>query len=149
MTDQTPLPHPPERPGIRQRLKHRRDRLRERPMADFVYRVAVGVIGLMVLAIGIVAVPYPGPGWAIVFLGLAILASEFYWAHRTLTYTRGRYDSAMQWYRRQSWWLQAAAALFTAAVVVLTLWLFGALSWSAKLVGLYHPRLDSPIGFGA
>jgi hypothetical protein len=33
--------------------------------------------------------------------------------------------------------------------VVLTLWLLGVLAWSAKLVGLYHPALDSPLGLGA
>lgn len=116
---------------------------------DFAYRVGVGVIGFTVLAVGIAAIPYPGPGWAIVFLGLAILASEFYWAHRTLTFTRRHYETAMGWFRQQSWWVQALGALFTAAVVVATLWMFGALSWTAKLVGLYHPTLDSPIGLGA
>lgn len=135
--------------GLRHRLNHHRNRLRDRPVADFVYRVIVGVVGLTVLAVGIAAIPYPGPGWAIVFFGLAILASEFYWAHRTLAYTRRRYDSAMSWLRRQRWWVQALGALFTAGVVVATLWLFGALAWSARLVGLYHPALASPLGFGA
>ncbi len=134
--------------GIRHRIAQGRDRLRDRPLVDFTYRVTVGVIGFMVLAVGIAAIPYPGPGWAIVFLGLAILASEFYWAHRTLTFTRRHYDRAMGWLRQQRWWVQALGALFTAAVVVLTLWLLGALAWSAKLVGLYHPSLDSPIGIG-
>lgn len=131
--------------GIKHHIAHRRERLRDRPVADFAYRVAVGVVGFVVLAVGIAAIPYPGPGWAIVFVGLAILASEFYWAHRTLTYTRRHYDRAMTWMRGQSWWVQAVGALFTAAVVVLTLWLFGALAWSARLVGLYHPALDSPL----
>lgn len=135
--------------GLRHRLNHHRNRLRDRPVADFVYRVIVGVVGLTVLAVGIAAIPYPGPGWAIVFLGLAILASEFYWAHRTLAYTRRRYDSAMSWFRQQRWWVQALGALVTAGVVVATLWLLGALAWSARLVGLYHPALASPLGFGA
>lgn len=135
--------------GLKGRIAERRERLRSRPVADFTYRVVVGVIGFTVLAIGIAAIPYPGPGWAIVFLGLAILASEFYWAHRTLTYTRRRYETAMGWFRRQSWWVQALGAVFTAAVVVATLWMFGALSWAGRLVGLYHPALDSPIGLGA
>ena len=127
----------------------RRDRLRERPVADFAYRVAVAVVGLTVLAVGIVAIPYPGPGWAILFLGLAILATEFYWAHRTLTFTRRRYDGAMGWFRRQGWWVQAIGAVFTAVVVVATLWLVGAVDWSAGLLGLDHPALESPIGLGA
>ncbi|BBY60291.1 TIGR02611 family protein [Mycolicibacterium sarraceniae] len=128
---------------------HRRDRLRERPVADFAYRVVVGVVGLVVLLVGIIAIPYPGPGWAIVFVGLAILATEFYWAHRTLTFTRDRYDSAMAWFRGQGWFAQALGAVFTAAVVVATLWLVGAVGWSAGLLGFDHPALDSPIGLGA
>ncbi len=40
-------------------------------------------------------------------------------------------------------------AVFTAAVVVATLWLVGAVGWSAGLLGLDHPALDSPIGLGA
>lgn len=135
--------------GLRHRMSHHRNRLRDRPVADFAYRVAVGVVGFTVLAVGIAAIPYPGPGWAIVFLGLGILASEFYWAHRTLTFTRRRYDSMMGWLRRQRWWVQALGALFTAGVVVATLWMLGALAWSARLVGLYHPALDSPFGLGA
>lgn len=135
--------------GLKHRLVHHRNRLRERPAADFGYRVIVGIVGFTVLAVGIAAIPYPGPGWAIVFLGLAILASEFYWAHRTLAYTRRRYDSAMGWFRQQSWWVQALGALLTAGVVVVTLWMLGALAWSAKLIGLYHPALNSPIGIGA
>lgn len=139
-----------KRPGDRlSAWAHRRDRLRERPVADFTYRVAVGAVGLTVLLIGIVAIPYPGPGWAILFLGLAILATEFYWARRTLTFTRGHYDNAMAWLGRQGWWVQALAAVFTAAVVVATLWLVGAVSWTAELVGLDRPALDSPIGLGA
>lgn len=132
-----------------QRWKHRRERLRTRPVADFTYRVVVGVLGLAVLSVGIVAIPYPGPGWAIVFLGLAILATEFYWAHRTLSFTRARYDSVMTWFRGQGWWVQTLGAVFTAAVVVATLWLFGAVGWSAGLLGLDHPALESPIGLGA
>lgn len=129
--------------------KDRRERLRERPAADFAYRALVGVVGLAVLGVGVLAIPYPGPGWAIVFLGLAILASEFYWAHRTLSFTRNRYDSVMAWFRRQGRWVQALGAVFTAAVVVATLWLFGAVGWSAELLGVDHPALDSPIGLGA
>ena len=56
------------------------------PTADFGYRIVVGVVGLAVLGVGIVAIPYPGPGWAIVFVGLAILATEFDWARRLLSY---------------------------------------------------------------
>ena len=52
---------------MKRRWARWRDRLRDRPAADFSYRVAVAVAGLAVLGAGILAIPYPGPGWAIVF----------------------------------------------------------------------------------
>ena len=45
-------------------------------------RFLVAVVGFTVLAIGIVLLPLPGPGWAVIFGGLAILATEFLWARR-------------------------------------------------------------------
>ena len=126
-----------------------RDGLRDRPMADVAYRIVVGVVGLAVLAAGIVAIPYPGPGWAIVFVGLAILATEFEWARHALRFTRERYDLVMGWFKRQGLWVKALGVLFTVAVVVATLWLLGALAFAAKLVGLDWPWLKSPIGMGA
>ena len=149
MTDETTSAAPADRRGIKHRWLRRRNRLRERPLVDFSYRVGVAVVGLSVLFVGIAAIPYPGPGWAIVFLGLAILATEFYWARRTLTFTRARYDSAMAWLRGRPWWVQTIAAVLTGAVVVATLWIFGVIAWSARLVGLEHPMLRSPIGLGA
>ena len=134
--------------GRAHRWVARRERLRERALLDFSYRVLVAVVGLTVLFIGVAAIPYPGPGWAIVFLGLAILATEFYWAKRTLTFTRTLYDTAMAWFRRQPAWVQWLGAVLTAAVVVLTLWFLGAIDWLARLVGQDHPLLRSPIGMG-
>lgn len=134
---------------MKRRWARWRDRLRDRPAAEFGYRIVVAVIGLAVLAVGILAIPYPGPGWAIVFVGLAILATEFDWARRLLAYTRRRYDAVMAWFRRQGRWVQALGAASTAAVVVATLWLLGVVGWSAELVGLEREWLKSPIGLGA
>ena len=126
-----------------------RDRLRDRPKAEFGYRIAIAVVGLAVLGVGILAIPYPGPGWAIVFLGLAILATEFDWARRLLAYTRERYDKVMAWFKAQGLWVQLLGAAFTAAVVLGTLWLLGAMGWAAGLVGVEARWLRSPIGLGA
>jgi uncharacterized protein (TIGR02611 family) len=126
-----------------------RDRIRDRRGVDLAYRVVVGVVGLAVLTAGIVAIPYPGPGWAIVFIGLAILATEFDWARRLLKYTRGRYDQMMDWFKAQGFWVQALGIVLTAAVVVSTLWLLGALSWAAGLIGFEQSWLKSPVGIGS
>ncbi|MCW2518110.1 MAG: hypothetical protein JWR46_729 [Mycobacterium sp.] len=133
----------------KQRWARWRDKLRERPAYDFTYRVVVGVAGLAVLGLGVLAIPYPGPGWAIVFVGLAILATEFEWAHRLLRYTRERYDRVMDWFKRQGLWVQVIGFAMTAAVVLATLWVLGALSFAAGLVGIEQQWLKSPVGLGS
>lgn len=138
-----------ERPGLRRRWARWRDRLRERRKAEFVYRIVVGVIGLAILGVGILAIPYPGPGWAIVFVGLGILATEFDWARRLLAYAKERYDKVMEWFHQQHAIVQIMGGVFTALIVALTLWLLGALDWSAELVGIKHEWLNSPIGLGS
>jgi uncharacterized protein (TIGR02611 family) len=126
-----------------------RDTLRERPAANLTYRIVVGVVGMAVFAVGIVAIPYPGPGWAIVFIGLGILASEFEWAHRLLSWVRKRYDAVMSWFGRQGLWVKVLGVALTTVVVLATLWLFGALGWVAGIVGIDWPWLKSPLGMGS
>jgi uncharacterized protein (TIGR02611 family) len=134
---------------VKRRWARWRDRLRERPKVEFGYRIAVALIGLAILGVGILAIPYPGPGWAIVFVGLAILATEFEWARRLLAYTRERYDKVMAWFKAQGLWVQVLGAAVTAAIVVATLWLLGAVGLFADLVGLEHKLFKSPIGLGS
>jgi uncharacterized protein (TIGR02611 family) len=138
-----------QRPGLRRRWARWRDRLRDRPRAELGYRIGIGVVGLTILAVGLIAIPYPGPGWAIVFVGLGILATEFDWARRLLAHVRERYDKVMDWFHRQGRLVQVLGGVCTALVVAATLWLLGALDWSAELVGINHPWLRSPIGLGS
>jgi uncharacterized protein (TIGR02611 family) len=134
---------------VKRRWARWRDRLRERPALDLAYRIAVGVVGLAVFGLGILAIPYPGPGWAIVFVGLAILATEFEWAQRLLQFARDRYDRVMAWFKAQGLWVKVLGVVLTAAVVVVTLWLFGLVGFAASLLGLDQPWLKSPIGLGS
>jgi uncharacterized protein (TIGR02611 family) len=134
---------------IKRRWARGRDRLRERPVADFVYRVVVAVVGTVVLAVGIVAIPYPGPGWAIVFLGLAILATEFRAAQVALHWVKLRYEAVMAWFARQHIAVKALSAAFTGLVVVASLWGLGALYWAGGLIGFEPAWLQSPIGIGS
>lgn len=132
-----------------ERLRQWRERLRQHRTTNAAYRVVVGVTGAIVLTAGIIAIPYPGPGWAIVFIGLAILASEFAWAHHTLRFAKGRYDAFMDWFGQQALWIRAVGTTLTAVVVFGTLWLVGALDLIAGWVGVGQPWLQSPIGIGS
>jgi len=49
-----------------------------------VRRIAVFIAGTIVLLAGAVMLVGPGPGFIVVFAGLAILATEFLWARRLL-----------------------------------------------------------------
>jgi uncharacterized protein (TIGR02611 family) len=100
------------------------------------YRIGVGIVGALVLAAGIVAIPYPGPGWLIVFAGLAILASEFTWARRLLHYARGKYDAWIDWLKAQKLWVRLVVLTATGLVVLGTLYLLNAFYLVAGWVGL-------------
>lgn len=134
---------------MKDRLLRWRERLRERPTTNAAYRTLVGITGAAVLAGGIIAIPYPGPGWAILFIGLAILASEFAWARHTLKSVKGRYDAFMGWFGRQAAWVRAIGAVLTGLVVLGTLWMFGALQMLAGWTGVERTWLRSPIGIGS
>jgi tellurite resistance protein TerC len=40
--------------------------------------------GFTLLALGLLMVFTPGPGWLVIFLGLTLLAAEFVWARRLM-----------------------------------------------------------------
>lgn len=42
------------------------------------------IFGFTLLALGIIMIVTPGPGWLTIFLALGVLAAEFVWARRLL-----------------------------------------------------------------
>jgi hypothetical protein len=52
-------------------------------------RYTIGAAGFLVVAIGVVLMPLPGPGLLIVLLGVLILATQFEWAERRVAQVRG------------------------------------------------------------
>lgn len=101
-----------------------RRRIRSNPATHRLYRGAIAVAGALVVVVGLIAVPAPGPGWLIVFVGLAIWASEFEWAQRLLRWGRDRLQGWNTWLRGKPWWVSALVALGTAVVVAGVLWGF-------------------------
>jgi uncharacterized protein (TIGR02611 family) len=105
----------------------------------------VGVVGTAVLIAGIIAIPYPGPGWLILFAGLAILGTEFRWAKQVLHWTRARYDAWTAWLRRQRPAVRLAVILGTGLFVLATLWLLNVFGLVAGWVGLQWDWVRSPM----
>ncbi|GAA0905805.1 TIGR02611 family protein [Pseudonocardia zijingensis] len=122
-----------------------RARIEEKPTLRRTYRVGVAVLGGIVLAAGVIMIPYPGPGWLVVFAGLAILATEFHWARRVLDFARAKYDAWTEWLARQPVLVRLGVLALTGLVVMATLYLLNAFYLVAELVGLGHwTWLQSP-----
>ncbi|MER5788400.1 TIGR02611 family protein [Streptomyces sp. NPDC001980] len=70
--------------------------IRARRVLHLSWQVGVFAIGLAVVAVGIVLLPLPGPGWVIIFAGMAIWATEFVWAQLVLRWTKRKVTEAAQ-----------------------------------------------------
>jgi uncharacterized protein (TIGR02611 family) len=100
------------------------DKIRANPTGRLALKIGIAVLGAFVIALGIVLIPFPGPGWAIVILGLAIWALEFAWAKALLNFTR-RYVQA--WTR----WIAARPLPARALFGVLGLLFVAAIVWAS------------------
>lgn len=85
---------PPEhRLTLSEKLARRRERHIRRSMP---YRVAFVIAAFAILLGGLALIPLPGPGWAIVFVGLGMLALEFKWAENLMEKVLDRLESAKE-----------------------------------------------------
>jgi len=57
-------------------------------------RAVVTVVGFLLIIAGIILIPLPGPGWLIIFGGLAVLGTEYVWAERALAAAKRRAKAA-------------------------------------------------------
>jgi uncharacterized protein (TIGR02611 family) len=133
-----------EHHSLRERVAEARWRRRiaARRSVDHGYRVAVGIVGGLIVVAGLATIPLPGPGWLTVIAGLFVLASEFTWAERLLEFTKRHVKSWTDWVGRQRLWVKALISLATAAfvygVVVVTLHMVGVPGWVPGWVPLWR-----------
>ena len=114
-------------------------------MLDVTYRIAVGLVGLAVVIVGVIALPAPGPGWAIIFVGLGILATEFVVAQRLLHWVRLKYNAWVAWMGRQHRSVQLLVSGAILLFVALCAWLVGVFGTVGGWVGVDWPWLQSPL----
>jgi tellurite resistance protein TerC len=62
-------------------------------------RIAVGLVGGTVLAIGVALIVLPGPALLVIPLGLAILGAEFAWARHWLRKVKQRSADVLNVFR--------------------------------------------------
>jgi uncharacterized protein (TIGR02611 family) len=119
-----------------------RRRIAARRSVNHPYRIAVGVVGGLIVALGIAAIPLPGPGWLIVIAGLFVLATEFLWAERLLEFTKEHVKRWTDWVTDQPVWVRVligtATAAFVYGVLVVTLHVTGVPDWMPGWVPLWR-----------
>ncbi|POX45984.1 TIGR02611 family protein [Streptomyces sp. Ru71] len=112
--------------------------IRSRRMLHLSWQVGVFVVGLAVVGAGIVMLPLPGPGWVVIFGGMAIWATEFVWAQLVLRWTKRKVTEAAQKaldpkVRRRNIILTVIGVVIVAALVGFYVWKFGfVMPWKIK-----------------
>jgi uncharacterized protein (TIGR02611 family) len=109
------------------------DRIRANRTSRLILRIGIGVLGTLVVALGIVLIPFPGPGWAIVILGLAIWAIEFVWAKNLLEFTKRHVQSWTRWVGRQSIPVRAIIGVVGMTFVAFVVWASVRISFGVDL----------------
>jgi len=107
-------------------------------------RVGIAIAGGLVSLLGFILIPYPGPGWLVVFAGLAILATEFKFAQVALDWLKVRYELWKIWVKRQPKILQIVILAFTGLVILVTIWLLNTFGLVDNFFQLNLDWLHSP-----
>jgi uncharacterized protein (TIGR02611 family) len=66
-----------------------------------VKRIVKIIVGFTLLALGVLMLVLPGPGWLTIVVGLAMLAGEFIWAKRLLDRVKAGAGRVRQTMRNQ------------------------------------------------
>lgn len=144
--DPPPAPHEPGRPGWVGRFLAARGRIHRSRGGHVTWKVVVTVVGVAVIVAGVAMLALPGPGWATILLGLAILSTEFEWAARwrravvrRLTAAAHRVGGFPRWLRVLTW---ALIGLGLLALGYATLVVVGVPDWTPP--GLRDALRDWP-----
>jgi uncharacterized protein (TIGR02611 family) len=105
-------------PGWRELARGALCRARARPTGRLVLRAGVALAGGLVVLVGLMLIPLPGPGGLMVLSGIGIWAVEFHWARRLQGFARRQVRRSWGWLTRRSWPLRLAAVLCAGAVAV-------------------------------
>ncbi|MDI3420244.1 TIGR02611 family protein [Streptomyces luteolus] len=94
------------------------------------WQVGVFIVGLAVVVAGIIMLPLPGPGWVVIFCGMAIWATEFVWAQLVLRWTKRKVTEAAQRaldpkVRRRNIILTSIGLVIVGVLLGIYVWQFG------------------------
>lgn len=107
-------------------------------------RILIGFLGWLVVLVGVVLLPLPGPGWVVIFIGLSILATQYGWAKRLRAWVHRKYDWWRVWIVAQPVYIKLLFWLLTTLTVIILLWLVNAYSVIDTVLKLDKQWFSSP-----
>jgi uncharacterized protein (TIGR02611 family) len=102
------------------------------------WQITVLTIGTAIICAGLAMLVLPGPGWAAIFVGLAVLSTEFTWAQRLLAWSKRHARRAAERaldprHRRRN---QAILALVVILTVIGCWWYVATYGWPAPVLAV-------------
>ena len=108
-------------------------------------RTLILLLGWAVVLLGIILMPYPGPGTLIVLGSLAILAREFKWAHDLLQWAKEFFHNWGTWFVKQPLIIKAFFGILTFLTGFVILWMTGGLELVNSILHLGLNWTKSPL----
>ncbi|MER5490821.1 TIGR02611 family protein [Streptomyces sp. NPDC002454] len=104
--------------------------IQRRRVLHLSWQVGVFVVGLAVVGAGVAMLVLPGPGWLVIFAGMAIWGTEFVWAQLVLRWTKRKVTEAAQRaldpkVRRRNMILTALGLTIVGVLSAVYLWQYG------------------------
>lgn len=116
-----------------ERIREHHERLKKHPKYGRAIRPLTLVSGWLLLVAGFITIPFPGPGWLMVFVSIGILSLELEWPHRLLHWAIAKYDAIDAWFKRQSTAVKGGIGFL---LLVLTWFVFAFLFWAGWKLGM-------------
>ena len=112
-----------------------RDSVRKNRTLDAAWRTVIFVVGFTVVAIGIFFLLFPGPGWAVIILGLIILASEYAWAQRMLNPVKAYASRLSELVMSQEYRANRMKVILVSTMIIIALAYAYWAKWGATMQG--------------
>lgn len=113
----------------------RRDSVRANRTLDTAWRTVIFVVGLTIVGLGIFFLLFPGPGWAVIILGLIILATEYAWAQRILNPVKAFTSRLAQLVMSREYREKRMKVILVTTMIIITLAYAYWSKWGATMQG--------------
>jgi len=118
----------------------RRNAARSNRALDATWRGIILVVGLTMVGLGVFFLLFPGPGWAVIIIGLIVLATEYAWAQRILNPVREFSSRIARLVISQEYRAKRSNVILIVTVVIVTIAYAYWAKWGATMKG-FEPVL--------